>query len=66
MVAENYDGGVGIEFGVGAGGDIAHGDEDRVGDAGGLELPGFADVQQKGGVGLLAEFGEGFCGNFGL
>ena len=66
VMAEDDDRGVGIEFSVCAGGDIAHGNEDRVGEAGGLELPGLADVQQKRGVGLLAEFREGFCGNFGL
>ena len=44
VVAENDDGGVGVEFGVGAGGDFAHGYEERVGEVGGLVLPGFADV----------------------
>src|ERR1700677_3039302 len=33
VVAENDDGGVGVEFGVGAGGDFAHGHEERVGKA---------------------------------
>jgi hypothetical protein len=66
VVAEDDDRGVGIEFSVGAGGDIAHGNEDGVGEAGGLELPRLADVQQKRGVGLLTEFREDFCGNFGL
>ncbi len=47
VVAHDDDGGVGIEFGMGAGGDFAHGHEERVGDAGGLVFPGFADVQQE-------------------
>ena len=54
MVAHDDDGGVGIEFAVGAGGYFAHGYEEPAGDAGGLILPGFADIQQEGGVGLLA------------
>ena len=37
MVADDYDGGVGIEFGVGSGRDVAHGHEDGVGDAGGFD-----------------------------
>jgi hypothetical protein len=44
VMAENDDRGVGVELGVGAGGDFAHGHEERVGEAGGLVLPGFADV----------------------
>jgi len=44
VVAEDYDGRVGIELGMGAGGDFAHGHKERVGNAGGLELPGLADV----------------------
>ena len=44
VVAEDDNRGVGIEFGVGAGGDITHGDENGVGDTGGLKLPRFADV----------------------
>ncbi len=38
------DGGVGVELLVGAGGDLAHGHEERVGQAGGLVLPGLAHV----------------------
>jgi hypothetical protein len=34
-----------IEFRVGAGGDLAHGHEERVGEGGGLVLPGLAYVQ---------------------
>ncbi len=44
VMAEDDDWGVGIEFGVSAGGDIAHRDENGVGDTGGLKLPRFADV----------------------
>jgi hypothetical protein len=33
-----------IEFRMGAGGDLAHGHEQRVGEGGGLVLPGFAHV----------------------
>ena len=64
VVAENDDGGVGVELGVGAGGDLAHRHEERVGEAGGLELPGFADVEEDGRVGLGADLAEGFCGDF--
>lgn len=65
-MAEDDDGGVGIEFLMGAGGDFAHGHEERVGQAGGLELPGFADVEQERGVGLLAQLGKGLDGDFGF
>jgi hypothetical protein len=44
VVAENDDGGVGVELRVGAGGDFAHGHEERVGEAGGLILPRLADI----------------------
>jgi hypothetical protein len=64
VVAEDYDGSIGIEFGVGAAGDVAHGHEEGVGKAGELELEGFADVQEERCVGLLAEFGEGFGCDF--
>jgi hypothetical protein len=59
VVAHDDDGGVGIEFGVGAGGDFAHRHEQGVGDTGGLVFPGFADVQKEGGVWLLALLGKG-------
>lgn len=64
VVAEDYDGSVGVEFGVGAAGDVAHGHEEGVGEAGELELEGFTDVEQEWSVGLLAEFGEGFGCDF--
>ncbi len=66
VVAEDDDGGVGVELLVGAGGDFAHGHEERVGEAGGLVLPGFADVEEEWGVGLLALLCEGFCGDLGV
>jgi len=66
VVAEDDDWGVGVEFGMGAGGNFSHGNEGGVGEVGGLVLPGFTDVQQERGIGLLAEGCEGFCGNFGL
>jgi hypothetical protein len=44
VVAHDDDGGVGIELGVSARGDFAHGHEDGVCDAGGLVLPGLANV----------------------
>jgi hypothetical protein len=52
VMAEDNDGGVGVELGVGAGGDFAHGHEKRVGDAGGLEFPGLADVEEERGLRL--------------
>lgn len=64
MVAEDYDVGVGVEFLVGAGGDLSHGHQERVGQAGGLKLPEFADVKKERRVGLLALLGEGFGCDF--
>ena len=66
MVAHDDDRGVGIKFGVGAGGDFTHGHEGGVGDAGSLVFPGFSDVKQQGGVRLLALFCKSFGGDFGL
>jgi hypothetical protein len=66
VVAEDDDGGVGVELGVGAGRDFAHGHEQRVGEAGGLELPGLADVEEERGLRLLALLGECLDGDFGL
>jgi hypothetical protein len=66
VVAHDDDGSIGVEFGVGAGGDIAHGHEERVGEAGCFVLPGFADVQEEGRVGLAAFLREGFDGDFGF
>jgi hypothetical protein len=64
VVAHDDDGSVGIELSMGAGGDFSHGHEERVREVGGLVLPGFSDVQQKRGVGLLALLCEDFGGNF--
>jgi hypothetical protein len=44
VVAHDDDRGVGVEFGVGAGGDLAHRHKEGVGEAGGLVLPGLTDV----------------------
>ena len=66
VVAEDDDGGVGVEFVVGTGGDFAHGHQEGVGQMGGLELPGLAYVQQKRGVGLPAKFGERLGRDFRL
>ncbi len=44
VVAHDDDWRVGVEFGVGAGGDLAHWHEEGVGEAGGLVLPGLTDV----------------------
>lgn len=64
-MAEDDDVGVGVELLVRAGGDIAHGDEQRVGDAGGLELPGFADIEEDGGIGLGSQLSVSFGGDLG-
>lgn len=52
MVTEDNNGCIGVEFLMGAGGDFAHRHEQAVGEAGGLKLPGFADIQQEGRIGL--------------
>jgi len=65
-MAEDDDRGIGVEFLMGAGGYFAHGHEERVGQTGGLELPGFADVEQERGCGLPALLGEGLDGDFGF
>ena len=59
VVADDDDRFVGIQFGVGAGGDVAHGHQQGVLDAGRVELPLLANVYEDGGVGLAAEGGEG-------
>jgi hypothetical protein len=66
VVAEDDDGGVGVELLVGAGGYFAHGHEQGIGQAGGLVLPGLANVQEKRCVGLLALLGEGVDGDLGV
>ena len=47
-----------------AGGDVAHGHEGGVWEGGGFVLPGFADVEQEGGVGLPALLDESFGRDF--
>ncbi len=44
MMAEDYDGLVGVKLGRGARGNLRHGNEGRVGQRSGVELPGFANV----------------------
>jgi hypothetical protein len=66
VMAEDDDGSIGVEFLMGAEGYFAHGHEERVGQTGGLELPGFADVKQARGGGLLALLSEGLDGDFGF
>ena len=63
VVAEDDDRFVGVELGVGAGGDVAH----RHGDAaeGGFgEFPGFANVDQERWLGLGTLLAVGFGGDF--
>ncbi len=66
VMAEDDDRLVGIEFGMGAGGDLAHGHEERPGKAGGLKLPRFADVDKDGRGGLLTLARVGVGGDFGI
>jgi hypothetical protein len=67
VVAEDDDVGVGVELGVGAGGDVAHGHKERIGKACGVELPGLADVEEGGRVwGLRAELDEGLGRDLGV
>jgi hypothetical protein len=72
MVAEDYDMRVGVEFGVGARGDFAHGYEQGIRQAGGLKLPGLADVEQDWGFGRGtsrlsgAKSGEGLGSDLGI
>jgi hypothetical protein len=44
VVAHDDDRGIRVEFGVGTGGNLSHGHEERVGEAGGLMLPRLTDV----------------------
>jgi hypothetical protein len=64
VVAEDDDRGVGIKLSVSAGGDFAHGHEERVGEGGGLVLPGLADVEEERGLGLPAQLGKCLGGDF--
>ena len=65
VVAENDDGFVRIKLVVSAAGDFSHGDEGAVLQVSGVELPGFADVEQARRIGLLAKLGELLRGDFG-
>jgi hypothetical protein len=53
VVAEDYDGGVGVEFLMGARCYFSHGHKQSAGKAGGLVLPRLADIQEDGSIGLL-------------
>jgi hypothetical protein len=64
VMAEDDDGGVRVELGVGAGRYFAHGHEERIGEARGLVLPGLSDVEEERGLGLLAQLGKCLCGDF--
>ncbi len=64
VMAEDDDGLVGVELGVGAAGDFAHGDEGGAGELGGCEFPGLADIEEKWGVRFGAAFEEVVDGNF--
>ena len=67
VVAKDYDMRVGIEFGVGARGDFAHGHEQGIGQAGGLKFPKLADVEQNRDIGTDgAELSEGVGRDFGF
>ena len=66
MVTEDDDWLVRVEFLMGTGGDFAHGHQDRFGEAGGLELPRFANVQQQGRIRVLPHGGEPLSGDLGL
>jgi hypothetical protein len=66
MVAEDNNGGVGIELLMGAGGYFAHGHEEGVGQFGGLVLPWLADIEEKRSVGLLALLCECVDGDLGV
>jgi len=63
VVAEDDDWLVGVELLVGTGGDVAHGHEEGAGDGGGFDLPGLADVEKEGRIGLFELLGEGIDGD---
>ena len=48
VVAEDDEVLVGVEFLIGAGGNVAHGHGDAAGDMGGLEFPWFAHIDEAG------------------
>ena len=64
MVAEDDDVLVGIEFGVGSRRDFSQGHEERIGKAGGLELPRLAYVEEERSIGLSTKLEEVLGGDF--
>ena len=60
VVAEDDDGGVGVKLLVGARGNFAHWHQDTAGQAGGLNFPGLADVEQDRRIRLAALLGKDF------
>jgi hypothetical protein len=66
MVAKDDDVGVGVELGVGTGGDFAHRHQEGVGEVGRLEFPGLANVEEDGWFGGGSEGQEGLGGDFGV
>lgn len=62
VMAEDHYVGVGIEFGVRAGRDVAHGHEEGAGKGRSLRLPELANVQQYRGSGKRAFGKGGFAG----
>lgn len=66
-MAEDDVGFVGVEFGVGARGELAHWDEGCARDGGGLCFPCLADVEQGWSVRtVFAELQVGFGSDFGI
>lgn len=63
VVAEDDDGLVGVELLVGTGGDVAHGHKEGSADGRGFDLPGLADVEEEGRIGLFELLGEGIDGD---
>ena len=54
MMAQDDDGLVGVKLGMGARGNVAHGDAGGVGERRRRHFPRLADIQQQGRIGLLA------------
>lgn len=65
VVADDDDGGVGVELLVGATGDVAHRHEGGAGKGRGGGFPRFADVEDEGLSGLLEFGGEAVDGDLG-
>lgn len=64
VVAEDDDGPIRIEFGVGARGNLAHRHQKRVREAGDLELNRLADIEEKRRVSLIAKLEVGLGSDF--